>query len=189
MENIIINKTMTSREIAEITGKSHDNVLKAIRAMEPAWEKVSGRKFNAVTYNDVKGEERPMYDLTQRECLYIATKFNDEARAKLVLRWEELEMKNLIELNVQIEQKNIQIKQDDESAKQRYSLTNEKRFLDARIESDMKRRREVNIALNHINMEDYRRHAGACLELFDEDDGKGKLPFQFPNKSKLLKVS
>lgn len=29
--------------------------------------------------------------LDKTECLYIATKFNDEARAKLVLRWEELE--------------------------------------------------------------------------------------------------
>ena len=29
--------------------------------------------------------------LTKTECLYVATKFNDEARAKLVLRWEELE--------------------------------------------------------------------------------------------------
>ena len=33
----------------------------------------------------------PYYSLTKTECLYIATKFNDEARAKLVLRWEELE--------------------------------------------------------------------------------------------------
>ena len=29
--------------------------------------------------------------LTKEECLYIATKFNDEARAKLVRRWKELE--------------------------------------------------------------------------------------------------
>ena len=35
--------------------------------------------------------EVPCYQLTKTECLYIATKFNDEARAKLVLRWEELE--------------------------------------------------------------------------------------------------
>ena len=34
----------------------------------------------------------PCYQLTKTECLYIATKFNDEARAKLVLRWEELEL-------------------------------------------------------------------------------------------------
>lgn len=32
-----------------------------------------------------------MYALTKTECLYVATKFNDEARAKLVIRWEELE--------------------------------------------------------------------------------------------------
>ena len=30
--------------------------------------------------------EVPCYLLTKTECLYIATKFNDEARAKLVLR-------------------------------------------------------------------------------------------------------
>jgi anti-repressor protein len=36
---------------------------------------------------------RPCFELTKIECLYIATKFNDEARAKLVLRWEELEKK------------------------------------------------------------------------------------------------
>lgn len=34
-----------------------------------------------------------MYKLTKTECLYIATKFNDEARAKLVIRWEEIETK------------------------------------------------------------------------------------------------
>jgi hypothetical protein len=33
--------------------------------------------------------------LTKTECLYIATKFNDEARAKLVLRWEQLEQEEV----------------------------------------------------------------------------------------------
>jgi hypothetical protein len=33
-----------------------------------------------------------MYELTKTECLYIATKVNDEARAKLILRWQELEL-------------------------------------------------------------------------------------------------
>ena len=36
---------MTSLEIAELTGKQHKDLLKAIRNMEPAWEKVQGRKF------------------------------------------------------------------------------------------------------------------------------------------------
>lgn len=34
-----------------------------------------------------------LFSLSKTECLYIATKFNDEARAKLILRWEELEAK------------------------------------------------------------------------------------------------
>ena len=42
-------------------------------------------------YLDANNQERPMYLLDYRECMYIATKFNDEARAKLILRWDELE--------------------------------------------------------------------------------------------------
>jgi phage antirepressor YoqD-like protein len=38
-------------------------------------------------------KDQPYYELTKTECLYVATKFNDEARAKLVIRWEELEKK------------------------------------------------------------------------------------------------
>lgn len=86
-----IKRTMTSREIAEYTGKRHSDVMEAIRTMEPAWEKVNGRKFPLVKYKDAKGEMRPEYQLSKTECLYVATKFNDEARARLILRWEELE--------------------------------------------------------------------------------------------------
>ena len=93
MNTQIVNlqQTMTSLEIAELTGKQHFHVMEAIRKMEPAWVKVNGRNFALVEYKDAKGELRPCYQLTKTECLYIATKFNDEARAKLVLRWEELE--------------------------------------------------------------------------------------------------
>lgn len=66
--------------------------------MEDAWHKVNGRRFALVEYTDRKGEKRPCYQLTKIECLYIATKFNDEARAKLVLRWEQLERKNTPQL-------------------------------------------------------------------------------------------
>ena len=86
---------MTSLEIAEVTGKPHNDVMKAIRNMEPAWKKICGRNF-ALTSRMVQQpnggtREVPCYSLTKTECLYVATKFNDEARAKLVLRWEELE--------------------------------------------------------------------------------------------------
>lgn len=95
-ELTISKQTMTSREIAELTGKPHNDLMKSIRAMEPAWEKVTGKKFPLIEYQSVTGtggkKSNPQYDLSKKECLYIATKFNDESRAKLILRWEELEL-------------------------------------------------------------------------------------------------
>ena len=47
---------------------------------------VTQGNFSLSTYQDATGRTLPCYVLTKTECLYIATKFNDEARAKLVLR-------------------------------------------------------------------------------------------------------
>ena len=85
--------TMSSLEIASISGRNHFDLLKAIRKMEPAWEKVTESNFTLSEYKDSTGRKLPMYELTKTECLYVAAKFNDEVRAKLVLRWEELEHK------------------------------------------------------------------------------------------------
>ena len=89
--------TITSIEIAELAGREHKSVMRSIREMEEGWVKICGCKF-ALTSREVQQpnggtREVPCYELTKRECLYIATKFNDEARAKLILRWEELETK------------------------------------------------------------------------------------------------
>ena len=78
---------MTSLEIAELTGKQHKHVMEAIRKMEPAWERVHGSNFRLMSREVEIGNgavrQVPCYSLTQTECLYIATKFNDEARARL----------------------------------------------------------------------------------------------------------
>ena len=97
-QNKDLCQTMTSLEIAELTGKQHKHLMEAIRKMEPAWVKVHGSKFRLMFREVAIGNgavrRDPCYQLTKTECLYIATKFNDEARAKLVLRWEELESAN-----------------------------------------------------------------------------------------------
>lgn len=59
---------MSSREIAELTGKPHNAVLKAIRVMEQAWVKVTDVKFNVSEYKDSTGRKLPMYQLTKKEC-------------------------------------------------------------------------------------------------------------------------
>ena len=78
---------MTSIEIAEVTGKQHKNVMRAIRNMEPAWEKICGRKFALTsrtismpnggtrkitqgkfylsTYKDPTGRTLPCYTITE----------------------------------------------------------------------------------------------------------------------------
>ena len=90
---------MTSLEVAEICGKRHNDIMRAIRNMEPAWEKISLRKFAQSSRKVIQPNggvrEFPCYELTKTETLYIATKFRDEDRAKLVLRWEQLEMERL----------------------------------------------------------------------------------------------
>ena len=90
---------MTSLEVAEICGKRHADLMRAIRNMEPAWQKIRGCKFalssRKVIQNNGGVRDQPCYELTKTETLYIATKFKDEERAKLVLRWEQLEMERL----------------------------------------------------------------------------------------------
>ena len=71
--------------MAELTGKQHKNVMQASQNMETAWVKITGLKFQLCekTYlltNGVK-KMQSYYSLPKTECLHIATKFNDEARA------------------------------------------------------------------------------------------------------------
>ena len=104
-KNAVVSRSMTgaqnseqrisSIEVAKMDGKPHNDVMKAIRKMEEAWMKVNEGKFSLVNYKDSKGELRPCYALTKTETLFIATKFHDEARARLVLRWEELERERI----------------------------------------------------------------------------------------------
>ena len=83
MQDLINNvERMTSIEIAEVTGKPHNDVLKAIRKMEPAWEKVHEGKFS------LKQRTIQTSNGATRQVPYYS-------RAKLVLRWEQLEMENL----------------------------------------------------------------------------------------------
>ena len=134
-------QTMTSLQVAEVCGKPHSDILKAIRKMETAWEKVAQGKFSLGSYKDANGQNRPCYILTKRETLFVATKFKDEERAKLILRWEELETnqrKNALALPdftnpaeaarawaQEYEQKMIATKRADEAEQQVVTLTKE----------------------------------------------------------------
>ena len=99
MEMVNDGQHITSLEIAKIAGKAHNHVMRDIRNMEPAWEKVHQSKFGQTQIRQEISNGgyrlRPCYLLTKTESLFIATKFNDVARARLVLRWEQLEKEQL----------------------------------------------------------------------------------------------
>ena len=88
-----VEKTMSSRTIAELTGKSHYNVLRDIRDMEDAYVEVFGDelKFELVTYRASNGEMRPEYKLTKSQTLFIVSGYDSVVRAKIQQRWEHLE--------------------------------------------------------------------------------------------------
>lgn len=84
---------MTSLQIAEIANRRHSHIMRDIRKMESAWVKIGQPTFGQSSYINSQNKVQPMYELTKKECLYIATKFNDEIRGQLINRWEELETK------------------------------------------------------------------------------------------------
>lgn len=85
--------TMTSREIAELTGKSHGNVMRDIRAMMDALEQDS--KLNPVckstTYVGTNGQTYDQYELDKNTCLTLLLGYDAVARMRVVKRWQELE--------------------------------------------------------------------------------------------------
>lgn len=81
--------TMTSLEIAEITGKKHAHVMRDIRSLIE--QGVNGSNFGLVNYKDKKGEVRPMFELTLKGCLILASGYDVLLREKIINKLEELE--------------------------------------------------------------------------------------------------
>ena len=81
---------MTSKEIAELTGKEHSHVMRDIRGLQ---EQVGNESiFGLVDYKDAKGETRHMYSLDKKQTLLLVSGYNALLRLKIINRWEELEM-------------------------------------------------------------------------------------------------
>lgn len=93
MNELAVKETMTSKEIAEITGKRHSDVLRDIRNLVEQLEDDNERNFALVEYTDGKGEKRPMYELSKKGCLCLASGYDANLRMKIINRWEELELK------------------------------------------------------------------------------------------------
>lgn len=81
------SRTMTSREIAELTGKAHNNVRADVAKMAATLSLRIQQKSEAST----GGRPSIVYLLDKRETLILVSGYNIQMRARIIDRWQELE--------------------------------------------------------------------------------------------------
>jgi anti-repressor protein len=84
-----VHATMSSLEIAKLTGKNHADVLRDIRETLGQAE-ISLSKFAAVYLNS-RNQEQPCFLLPRRECDLVISGYSVKYRLAIIDRWQELE--------------------------------------------------------------------------------------------------
>lgn len=79
--------TMSSREIAELTGKEHDNVRRDIKNLAEGLSLT----FEEKSEPSSGGRPSKVFLLPKRECLILVSGYSVELRARIIDRWMELE--------------------------------------------------------------------------------------------------
>lgn len=83
--------TMTSREIAELTGKQHKHVMRDIRTMLVELHGEGGLPKFGSSYLNEQNKAQPCFRLQKRETLILVSGYNVQMRAKIIDRWQQLE--------------------------------------------------------------------------------------------------
>lgn len=79
---------MSSREIAELTGSTHDNVLKTVRQLV----KKGVVSSNETPYtHQQNGQTYAEFLLSYRDTMVVVSGYSVELRAKIIDRWQDLE--------------------------------------------------------------------------------------------------
>ena len=86
-------QTMLSTEIAALTGKRHDHVMRDIRVIIEQLEDYPdlGSGFKSSTYLSGNGKQEKCYELDYDATMIVLTGYDVVARTKVIKRWQELE--------------------------------------------------------------------------------------------------
>ena len=97
-----IEQTMSSFEIAKLTGKQHSHIMRDIRTLNKAYENLHQSKIGLKHRISDLGEGRqrndPYFELTKMQTFDLLTGYNTELRIKVNRRWAELEAQTLIRI-------------------------------------------------------------------------------------------
>ena len=92
------SQTMSSLEVAELTGKQHKHVLRDIRNIVKSLSPELRLGFKSSTYKDSTGKANRCYNLDKDSTLCLITGYDVNARMKIIKRWQELETESLMEM-------------------------------------------------------------------------------------------
>ena len=90
-----IEQTMSSFEIAKLTGKQHKHVMRDIRDLNIGYENLHlpkiGQMFKITELPNGAKRNDPYFELTKMQTFDLLTGYNTELRIKVNRRWAELE--------------------------------------------------------------------------------------------------
>lgn len=91
-------QTMTSLQIAEVTNKRHDAVLRDIRNLLEQGVQAHNfvELFNIRELPNGGSKQEPYFQLTKKGCLILASGYNALLREKIIDRWELLETERAV---------------------------------------------------------------------------------------------
>ena len=96
--NIENRNTLTSLEIAEVTGKEHKNILADIRdEISKLGTERAELIFQLSEYKDTTGRKLPMYLLNSKGILQLGARYSAETRFKLIEKIEQLQKPMTVE--------------------------------------------------------------------------------------------
>ncbi len=90
------NLTMSSTEVAQLTGKRHDNVMADCGKLLDYYQSIyspekSGQLIQSSTYKDASGKSNKCYQLGKDAALDLVTGYSLPHRHAVNQRWHELE--------------------------------------------------------------------------------------------------
>lgn len=135
--NILEQKYLSSREVAEMVGKDHSDLLKDIRRYT---EYLNEGNFPLVeyfkedTYKDAKGETRNCYMISKKGCEFIAHKMTGQKGAIFTAKYIERfhEMQNALQPKSQLEILQMSINQLVEQEKRLNSVESRLDLIEAK---------------------------------------------------------
>ena len=135
MEQLItLEQKVTSLQIAEWTGKRHDNIMRDIKNELAELADIGALVFEETSYTDKSNRLSPMYTMGKKGVMQLALKYDAISRYKCIEKLEELEQAEKYQipkskgealllagqLQLALEQKDIQLK---EAIKTRHQIS------------------------------------------------------------------